>query len=227
MWLRGDALLLFLCGTQRTHTNTHTHTLNTHREIMDAMWVPEGYTSVYGWSFLYVFSLTLPHSTAVQVAWPDQAITNGAACLLAGWLCVCFVLAVSDMTCVCVCHAVTVLLRPPGGWASHGAHSPCVCVSRQRVWHPAAQQRQVYLNLLDAAAPGVWHLLQLCLLRDGAGARTHTHMCVCTVHCVNITAGSCCAWHRPLHTSTPPPPPPPPPARRSLHSACTPPPCTT
>jgi hypothetical protein len=29
------------------------------------------------WSFLYVFSLTLPHSTAVQVAWPDQAIKNG------------------------------------------------------------------------------------------------------------------------------------------------------
>lgn len=29
------------------------------------------------WSFLYIFSLTLPHSTAVQVAWPDQAILNG------------------------------------------------------------------------------------------------------------------------------------------------------
>jgi hypothetical protein len=29
------------------------------------------------WSFLYIFSLTLPHSTAVQVAWPDQAIKNG------------------------------------------------------------------------------------------------------------------------------------------------------
>lgn len=34
-------------------------------------------TGHYRWSFLYVFSLTLPHSTAVQVAWPDQAITNG------------------------------------------------------------------------------------------------------------------------------------------------------
>lgn len=47
-------------------------------EIMDSMFVPEGYTRVYAWSFLYIFSLTLPHSTAVQVTWPDQAITNGA-----------------------------------------------------------------------------------------------------------------------------------------------------
>eukprot|EP00882_Tetradesmus_deserticola_P028341 GHRQ01031570.1.p1 GENE.GHRQ01031570.1~~GHRQ01031570.1.p1 ORF type:complete len:343 (+),score=116.09 GHRQ01031570.1:318-1346(+) len=46
-------------------------------EIMDSMFVPEGYTRVYGWSFLYIFSLTLPHSTAVQLAWPDQALHNG------------------------------------------------------------------------------------------------------------------------------------------------------
>jgi len=32
---------------------------------------------VYLHSFFYIFSLTLPHSTAVQVTWPDQAITNG------------------------------------------------------------------------------------------------------------------------------------------------------
>jgi hypothetical protein len=45
---------------------------------MDSMFVPEGYTRVYWWSFLYIFSLTLPHSTAVQLAWPDQALHNGA-----------------------------------------------------------------------------------------------------------------------------------------------------
>jgi hypothetical protein len=44
---------------------------------MDSMFVPEGYTRVYWWSFLYIFSLTLPHSTAVQLAWPDQALHNG------------------------------------------------------------------------------------------------------------------------------------------------------
>lgn len=44
---------------------------------MDSMFVPEGYTRVYGWSFMYIFSLTLPHSTAVQLAWPDQALHNG------------------------------------------------------------------------------------------------------------------------------------------------------
>uniref|UniRef100_A0A383V9J1 Amino acid transporter transmembrane domain-containing protein n=1 Tax=Tetradesmus obliquus TaxID=3088 RepID=A0A383V9J1_TETOB len=46
-------------------------------EIMDSMFVPEGYTRVYWWAFLYIFSLTLPHSTAVQLAWPDQALHNG------------------------------------------------------------------------------------------------------------------------------------------------------
>ncbi|GBF87481.1 hypothetical protein Rsub_00192 [Raphidocelis subcapitata] len=46
-------------------------------EIMDSMFVPEGYTNVYLWSFFYIFSLTLPHSVAVQVTWPDQAIKNG------------------------------------------------------------------------------------------------------------------------------------------------------
>jgi hypothetical protein len=54
---------------------------NQRREIMDAMDVPEGYASVYGWSFMSVFGLTLPHSTAVQVAWPDQALTNGGCCV--------------------------------------------------------------------------------------------------------------------------------------------------
>lgn len=47
------------------------------REIMDSMFVPEGYSKVYYWSFLYIFSLTLPHSTAVQITWPDQAVKNG------------------------------------------------------------------------------------------------------------------------------------------------------
>jgi hypothetical protein len=35
---------------------------------------------------VYIFSLTLPHSTAVQLAWPDQALHNGGCLLL---LCVC------------------------------------------------------------------------------------------------------------------------------------------
>jgi hypothetical protein len=49
---------------------------------MDSMFVPEGYTRVYSWSFLYIFSLTLPHSTAVQLAWPDAALHNGECWLL-------------------------------------------------------------------------------------------------------------------------------------------------
>ncbi len=44
---------------------------------MDSMFAPEKYTNVYWYSFLYIFTLTMPHSVAVQTAWPDQAVNNG------------------------------------------------------------------------------------------------------------------------------------------------------
>lgn len=41
------------------------------------MFVPENYRYVYFYSYLYIFSLTIPHSAAVQLAWPTVSLKNG------------------------------------------------------------------------------------------------------------------------------------------------------
>jgi hypothetical protein len=42
-------------------------------EIMDSMFKPEEYGPVYLGSFFYIFSLTLPHSIAANLAYPVKA----------------------------------------------------------------------------------------------------------------------------------------------------------
>ena len=42
-------------------------------EIMDSMFKPEQYGQVYLGSFFYIFSLTLPHSIAANLAYPVKA----------------------------------------------------------------------------------------------------------------------------------------------------------
>ena len=42
-------------------------------EIMDSMFKPEQYSPVYLGSFFYIFSLTLPHSIAANLAFPVKA----------------------------------------------------------------------------------------------------------------------------------------------------------
>jgi auxin influx carrier (AUX1 LAX family) len=46
-------------------------------EIMDSLFEPVKYKKTYFHGYLYIFSLTLPHSLAVQVTWPTQALANG------------------------------------------------------------------------------------------------------------------------------------------------------
>lgn len=46
-------------------------------EIMDAMYKPEKYARAYFWSYLYIFSLTMPHSISVQLAYPTASLKNG------------------------------------------------------------------------------------------------------------------------------------------------------
>lgn len=41
-------------------------------EIMDSMFKPEGYGGVYLGAFFYIFSLTLPHSIAANLAYPHK-----------------------------------------------------------------------------------------------------------------------------------------------------------
>ena len=41
------------------------------------MFVPQNYRYIYFLSYLYIFSLTIPHSTAVQLAWPQISLKNG------------------------------------------------------------------------------------------------------------------------------------------------------
>jgi hypothetical protein len=47
------------------------------REIMDSMFKPEKYDRVYLSAFLYVFTLTLPHSIAVNLAFGDNVLHQG------------------------------------------------------------------------------------------------------------------------------------------------------
>lgn len=47
-------------------------------EIMDTMFKPQKYRLVYFLSYLYIFTLTLPHSIAVQLAFPGRSLKNGA-----------------------------------------------------------------------------------------------------------------------------------------------------
>ena len=42
-------------------------------EIMDSMFKPEQYGGVYLGAFFYIFSLTLPHSIAANLAFPHKA----------------------------------------------------------------------------------------------------------------------------------------------------------
>eukprot|EP00884_Botryococcus_braunii_P014760 jgi/Botrbrau1/23285/Bobra.0102s0028.1 len=44
---------------------------------MDSMYVPERYNRVYFNSFLYIFTLTLPHSISVNVAFPEKVYIQG------------------------------------------------------------------------------------------------------------------------------------------------------
>ncbi len=48
-----------------------------HREIMDSMFKPEKYDRVYLSAFLYVFTLTLPHSISVNLAFGDNVLHQG------------------------------------------------------------------------------------------------------------------------------------------------------
>ncbi len=41
-------------------------------EIMDSMFKPEQYGGVYLGAFFYIFSLTLPHSIAANLAFPHK-----------------------------------------------------------------------------------------------------------------------------------------------------------
>lgn len=49
------------------------------REIMDTMFKPENYPPVYFAAFLYVFSITMPHSISVNLAFGDNVLKNGAS----------------------------------------------------------------------------------------------------------------------------------------------------
>ncbi|CAK0736775.1 hypothetical protein CVIRNUC_000801 [Coccomyxa viridis] len=46
-------------------------------EIMDSMFKPEQYGGVYLGAFFYIFSLTLPHSIAANLAFPHKVLLNG------------------------------------------------------------------------------------------------------------------------------------------------------
>ncbi len=46
------------------------------------MFQPEKYSKVYFGGFLYIFSLTLPHSISVNLAYPDKVLAQGERCLL-------------------------------------------------------------------------------------------------------------------------------------------------
>jgi hypothetical protein len=45
---------------------------------MDSMFKPEKYDRVYFKAFLYVFTLTLPHSISVNLAFSDNVLHHGA-----------------------------------------------------------------------------------------------------------------------------------------------------
>lgn len=47
-------------------------------EIMDSMFVPQNYRRIYVYSYYWIALLTIPHSTAVTLAFPDISLANGA-----------------------------------------------------------------------------------------------------------------------------------------------------
>jgi hypothetical protein len=47
------------------------------REIMDTMFKPEKYPPVYFSAFLYVFTITMPHSISVNLAFGNNVLKNG------------------------------------------------------------------------------------------------------------------------------------------------------
>jgi hypothetical protein len=50
-------------------------------EIMDAMNHPKRYRWIYLFSYFYIFTLTLPHSISVQLAFPQRSLKNGSPSL--------------------------------------------------------------------------------------------------------------------------------------------------
>ena len=46
-------------------------------EIMDALFKPQRYRFTYFLAYLYIFTLTLPHSIAVQLAFPTRSLKSG------------------------------------------------------------------------------------------------------------------------------------------------------
>ncbi|KAK9807413.1 hypothetical protein WJX73_002744 [Symbiochloris irregularis] len=46
-------------------------------EIMDAMFVPQNYRKIYIYSYIWIALLTIPHSTAVTLAFPGLSLKNG------------------------------------------------------------------------------------------------------------------------------------------------------